>query len=459
MARSLLIALLLVPAALVAQGARPAVAVASVDAATATRLVDSILAGALKDGRAAGAVVYVVRGADTLVAKGYGRLDLERDVPMRTDAVFEIGSVTKQFTAALLLQFVAEGRLSLDDSIGRHWPDAPAEWSAIPVRRLLDHTSGIRSYTATPRFGLFATRFVPRDSIVALSRAAPADFAPGAEMRYNNTGFYLAGMLVERLGAKRYEQLVQERLFDRVGMKRSSYCDRHALVRDRAEGYDWSGSALRRAGYVHHAHPFAAGSLCSTASDLVKWNRALHGGAVIPAAQYAAMTTPSRLVDGTPLRYGLGLALPTIAGHRAVSHGGDIPGYSSFLLHLPEQRAEVVVLVNTLGPVRPDALADRVAQAVFGPGPAAPVPVAGGDALARDVVGSYGAPPAAIVVLATGDSLSMARAGATPRRMTPIGEDVFAVGDERLRVVREGGKVVAVVHDAVYVVRRLPRSD
>ena len=184
----------------------------------------------------------------------------EWDVPMPVDAVFEIGSVTKQFTAAAVLRLRDEGKLDLDADITEYLPDYPTQGHRIPVRRLLDHTSGIKGYTEMASFGPISTRRLPRDSLVALFAAEPFDFPPGEAQIYNNSAYFLLGLIIEKVSGVSYEEYVERELFAKLGMARSSYCSNSDVVARRARGYQSMGGVLVRAPYLDHTWPYAAGS-------------------------------------------------------------------------------------------------------------------------------------------------------------------------------------------------------
>jgi len=324
--------------------------------------LDSLAGAPVQEGRAVGISVAVVRGSDTLLLRGYGRADIELDVKTPDRAVYEIGSVTKQFTAAAILQLRDEGKLDLDADVTRYLPTYPTAGQRLPVRRLLDHTSGIKGLTEIPAFRSLWVRDLPRDSAVALFAAEPFDFAPGEAMIYNNSAYFLLGLIIEKVSGMSYEDYIEQRIFAPLGMKDSRYCSNTEVVERRAHGYDYEGRTPRRAAYVNHLWPYAAGSLCSTVGDLVTWLTALHGGKVLSPRSYREMTTPARLNDGTELRYGMGLALGTdVRGIKMIGHGGSIPGFASHARWYPDAQLYVVVLMNSNGPVSPSALASELA--------------------------------------------------------------------------------------------------
>ena len=260
-------ALVAVPVVLCAVTAPPAKA--QTTRAEKVRLMDSIAHSPVIEGRVAGLAVAVVQGSDTLLMKGYGKADMAWDIPMPSDAVFEIGSITKQFTAAAVLQLRDEGKIDLDADITKYLPDYPTQGNRIPVRRLLDHTSGIKGYTEMESFREILTRDMPRDSLVARIAAEPFDFTPGQALIYNNSAYFLLGLIVEKASGMPYEEYVEKNLFAKLGMNRSSYCSNSEVVPRRARGYTLSRDGLAGAPYIDHTWPYAAGSLCSTVGDMV----------------------------------------------------------------------------------------------------------------------------------------------------------------------------------------------
>ena len=234
----------------------------------------------------------------------------------------------------------------------------------------MDHTSGIRGYTEMPGFEMIATRSLPRDSLVAMFSAAPLDFQPGEAMIYNNSAYFLLGLIIEAVSGESYDDFIRSHVFEPAEMTDSRYCSSNAIVERRAHGYDASPDGLVRKGYIDHTWPYAAGSLCSTAGDLVAWNEALHGdgagGDLLNAEGYRELITPGTLNDGTPLRYAKGLAVSERSGCRVISHGGGIPGFLSQVTFYPDEDLSVIVLVNTAGPPGPGSIASEIATLVLG---------------------------------------------------------------------------------------------
>ncbi len=320
---------------------------------TLAERLDSLAGSAVLANRAVGTVAAVVKGNDTLLLKGYGKADVEWDVPMPADAMFEIGSVTKQFTAAAILQLRDAGKLSLDDEITTWLPDFDTRGNRVTVRRLLDHTSGMVGLTEIPEFRQLSWNpSFPRDSVIALINRYPFQFPTGTMQMYNNSAVWLAGLIIEKASGMTYAEYVEQRIFAPLGMTRSMYCNSSENVPRRAHGYIVynNGVISRGPTNAHTWMPFATGSLCSTAGDLLTWVKALHGGKVLSPRSYQEMITPAKLNDGTPLRYGLGIAVQKDSrGLPYIGHGGSVTGFDADTRWYPDAQLAVVVLMNNGG--------------------------------------------------------------------------------------------------------------
>jgi CubicO group peptidase (beta-lactamase class C family) len=329
------------------------------------RTVDSLAANALSEGPVAGMSIAVVRGKDTVVMKGYGFADVENDVPATAQTVYRIGSITKQFTAAAVLKLAEQGKLSVDDTVGGRVPSLPAAWRKATIRQLLNHTSGIPSYTsAGPRWQSRMRIDLPHDSLIGIVANDSMDFPLGTQWRYNNTGYYLLGMMIERLGDRSYAEVVRDQLVKPLGLQATMYCSTRPVIKRRAQGYQLDQEEkLVNADPLSMNQPFAAGSLCSTVGDLIAWQRALAAGRVVKPESYTAMITPQGAA--TERGYGYGLSKDTLAGRTRIQHGGGINGFNSMLQYIPSDTLAIAVLVNTNGPWA-DRIANNIARAALG---------------------------------------------------------------------------------------------
>jgi D-alanyl-D-alanine carboxypeptidase len=218
----------------------------------------------------------------------------------------------------------------------------------VLVRHLLNHTSGIPSYTDIgARFGRVARLDLPPDSLLAIVASDSLMFEPGTHFYYNNTGYFMLGQVIERATGTTYGRYLEQTLFKNAGLSNTFYCDTRRLIPNRAQGYDRLGSSFVNTSFLSMDLPNAAGSLCSTVGDLVSWTQQLHGGRVVNAASLAQMTTPVTLPSGRPMRYGYALTVDTVGGHALVEHGGGINGFSAYLSYAPADSLVVAVLTNT----------------------------------------------------------------------------------------------------------------
>ncbi|QHT66411.1 beta-lactamase family protein [Rhodocytophaga rosea] len=325
--------------------------------------VDKLVQPYINESKVAGMVVGVFKDHQPLVLKAYGFADLELDVKLPVNASFEIGSVTKQFTAAAILQLAEQQKLSLEDDITKYIA-FDTHGKKVTLRQLLSHTSGIKGYTELPVFGQLSVHTYSRDTLLRLVEKEPFDFDPGEALIYNNTAFFMLGLIIEKVSGMAYEAYVKTHLFDKAGMTNSYYCSESKITKNRAHGYDTNKEGLVRAAYLDHTWPYAAGSLCSTVEDLEKWNNALHHGKILSEKMYAEFITPVQLNDGTPTHYAKGITVTDWKGKRLLEHGGGINGFLSQNSYFPEEDVSIIVLINTTS-VGPREIADQIAGFLF----------------------------------------------------------------------------------------------
>lgn len=381
---AVLLALVAIPAGGAAQ-ARPIGSAnrleppASAARAALVARLDSLVVAAVADLPVASASIAVVRGSDTLVRRAVGFADLESGEPASPDSPYRIGSITKSFTAAAIMQQVEQGRIGLDDELGKYLPDYPAPGRHATIRELLDHTSGIPDYTSLgDAFESIGGNDVAQDSLIALFAHLPLVFPSGTQWSYTNSGYALLGLVLERVTGEAYADYLRRHVFARAGLQHTAYCDDRVIVPHRARGYALASGEFVNAAPIGMTVPFSAGALCATTGDLVRWVRALRDGRVVSAASYHAMTTPTGAArrisaDDSTLGYGFGLLVGSLNGHAYVAHDGGINGFSSFLTDFPDDSLTVAVLVNTEGGRGATLVAQQLVEAAFGL-PVAPTP-------------------------------------------------------------------------------------
>ncbi len=296
-----------------------------------------------------GASVVLMQRGKILHAQGYGMANLELNVPVESDTVFRVGSITKQITAAAIMLLQEDGALAVTDPIDKYLPDYPTHGHMITIEHLLTHTSGIRSYTGIPGYmGNPVRRDLSIEELVGVFDQLPMEFAPGTQWRYNNSGYVLLGAIIEAVSGKTYAQFVEERITGPLGLT-DTYYGGPRLIMNRASGYTMdAGGNIRNADPISMTQPHAAGALLSTAPDLANWHNALVHGELISRDSFAQMSTPYELSDGKTHPYGYGLGLGEVEGREMIAHGGGIHGFSCFALWLPDSDTYVAVLTNTV---------------------------------------------------------------------------------------------------------------
>ena len=214
--------------------------------------------------------VLVAQDGKVLLSRGYGHANLEWNIPNTPAIKFRLGSVTKQFTAAAILLLEERGRLSIDDPVKKHLPDAPAAWDPVTIRHLLTHTSGIPSFTGFPDYRSFKMFSTPAEKIVASFLDKPLEFQPGEKWNYSNSGYVLLGHLIERISGGTYEKFIQDSIFTPLAMADSGYDSNRTVIPRRAAGYSPSPAGPVNADFINMTVPHAAGALYSTTEDLLR---------------------------------------------------------------------------------------------------------------------------------------------------------------------------------------------
>ncbi|MBP9143325.1 MAG: serine hydrolase [Thermoanaerobaculia bacterium] len=417
---------------------------------------DALLAAAYPaDGP--GAAVLVKWKGEIVLRKGYGMAQMDLGVPVVPEQVFEIGSVTKQFTAAVVLRLAEQGRLSLSDPLTEFLPDATFGGATITLEQLLAHTAGVPNYTDMPEWIPRWREDMNLETLMALFESKPLDFPPGTLWSYSNSGYVLLGAVIEKVTGKSYEEVVESELFAALGMTDSRYGHQEEIVRGRVAGYVKGPEGWANAPYLSLTQPYAAGSLMSTVDDLARWSDALEAGRVISPASRDRMFTSAVLrggdQDGVATRYGLGNAMTEVAGRPTHEHGGGIHGFTCDLLRVPGEELLVVILSNNPTQDTHD-LAHRVAESVLGvPQKEKPAPLKLSAAELDAYIGVYLVPERSGVrriVSRDGETLRLQRTGGDLRTLVPIGPDAFETADSGtpVRFARgAGGSVVALMVD------------
>jgi CubicO group peptidase (beta-lactamase class C family) len=312
-----------------------------------------------------GATALIAKDGKVIYRKAFGLANLELNVPMKPESVFEIGSITKQFTAVSILMLIEQNKLSLDDEITAFIPDYPTNGKSITVHHLLNHTSGIKSYTDMAIFRESARTDMTPTELIDVFKNEPMDFDPGEEWQYNNSGYILLGYIIEKVSGDSYADFIQENIFDKLGMQHSYYGSQSAVIPNRASGYQPSENGYKNADYLSLTLPYAAGSIMSTVDDLLIWNQAIHNNTLISKESKEMAFTNHPLNNGKATNYGYGWQPNELNGTPSIEHGGGIFGYNTMGVYVPSENVYVAVFTNANGN-SPTALAVKMAALAIG---------------------------------------------------------------------------------------------
>jgi CubicO group peptidase (beta-lactamase class C family) len=335
--------------------------------------VDQLFGGVVQSNQP-GAAVLIARNGAILLQKGYGLAQVEMRAPITSETRFRIGSITKQFTSAAILKLAEDGKLSLDDPLSKFVPDWP-RGHQVTLRHLLTHTSGIHNFTAKPDFKARVRDPIPLAKLIASFKNDPYDFEPGEKYSYCNSGYVLLGFIVETVSGQPYESYLRKTFFERCGMKDTGVYRSGTAPSAEALGYSYENEVIQQSVDWDMSNVAGSGALYSTGRDLFRWNEALFGQKVLSAASLQTAFTVGVLKGDDPSHpedtgYGCGWAIDRLNGAREVSHGGELAGFGSYLLRLPDYYLTVVVLLNCV-PQLPNlqqwALAREIARLALGP--------------------------------------------------------------------------------------------
>ena len=309
------------------------------------------------------AQLAVVRDGKIIKSAAYGMANLERKVKATEDTVFEIGSMTKQFTAMAILMLREEEKLGLDDPIEKWFSGVPERWRGITIRHLLTHSSGMENYLGAAGFPDISDPAVTHDQIARhLFTHLKREFAPGETWSYSNSGYLLLGNIIEKASGMSYFDFLQRRIFDPLGMTRTRSTDPRAIPGRRANGYEWRNGTYESRPALY-TNAYAAGAIASTARDLAKWDAALYGNKLVPQASLELMWTPFRANGDrvAPFRYGFGWFVDKYRTRKVIAHSGGTPGFSSLIHRFVDDRLTVILLTN-----RADRVIDHLAVDIAG---------------------------------------------------------------------------------------------
>jgi CubicO group peptidase (beta-lactamase class C family) len=293
-----------------------------------------------------GATILVAKKGEAIYRKAVGKANLEMDVNMVPENVFMLASITKQFTAVAILMLVEQGKLSLEDSITKFIPDYPTRGKTITIHHLLNHTSGIKSYTGIGNLVKVAREDKTLDELIDYFKDEPMDFDPGEGFSYNNSGYVLLGKIIEVVSGTTYDAFLKENIFDPLGMTNTRYGSNRQLIKNRAMPYEQDDETFVNANYLSMTIPHAAGALVSTIDDMLKWQNALSQNTLISASTFQKAINGSNLNNGEHIPYGYGLGEFQLKGSKGYTHSGGIFGTSTNGIYLIDEEIYVIGLSN-----------------------------------------------------------------------------------------------------------------
>jgi CubicO group peptidase (beta-lactamase class C family) len=319
--------------------------------------IEAVVRAEMARQRVPGVSLAIMKAGQIMVAEGFGLADVEHGVAVKPETIFQSGSVGKQFTATAVMMLVEAGKVGLDDSVAKYFPEAPEQWKPVTVRHLLTHTGGMTDY---PRDFDFRRDYTEAE-LLTRAMQVPLAFAPGRKWSYSNLGYVTLGVLIRRASGQFYGDFLQERIFAPLGMKSARIISEADIVPNRAAGYRLVKGELKNQQWVSPTlNTTADGALYVTAIDMARWDAALYTEKLLTRAGLEQMWTPVRLNDGTTYPYGFGWSLENVNGHRLIAHGGAWQGFKAYIGRYVDDNLTIVVFAN-LAQAQVTHIANRVA--------------------------------------------------------------------------------------------------
>ncbi len=297
---------------------------------------------------APGCAVLIAKKDEVLLERGYGTANIELNVPMKSEMVFRIGSITKQFTAMAILQLADKGQIALTDSVQKFIKDFHFKGKTITIENLLTHTSGIKGYEQIDPKVPNAMRidFSPKTVIDSLDKLS-LEFDPNTRYNYSNSNYFLLGYIIEQVSGKSYQQYIKENIIEPAGLSSTFYESQTELIPKRVNGYSSTDGKYWNADFISMALVYSAGALRSNVSDLYKWHKALYEGKIVKKETFLKAIQPHKLVEGKPIDYGYGFFNKTENGINSIGHAGAIDGFRAIEMYYPEQEIYITLLCNS----------------------------------------------------------------------------------------------------------------
>lgn len=315
--------------------------------------IDSLIQRVVTDSLGPGGSFLIAHKDQIIYQKSWGLANLEHLPHLQETSVFQIGSMTKQFTAISILMLEAEGRLHTQNLLSHYLPEFPNEGN-IQLHHLLTHTSGIAEYTQMKNINDVSQKEMSPQELIAFFKNEPPRFVPGEKFEYNNSGYIILGHIIELVSGQRYEEFIQKHIFEKTGMASSYYASDKQIIAHRAYGYHKKEYGYINKRQISYSLPFSAGSLMSTPSDMLKWQQALNQHLLLPPKIQEKAFVSYALNNNTPIHYGYGWHIKETGGKKIREHGGSIFGYKSMAVYYPEEEIYTIGMTNCdcLSPTR-----------------------------------------------------------------------------------------------------------
>lgn len=307
--------------------------------------MDSLILTEFGNKNEPGAVFMVTRHGKNIYRKAFGKANLELDVNMTPENVFQIGSMTKQFTAIAVLMLEQQGKLNVNDPVSKYIKDYP-NGDKITIHHLLTHTSGIKDFTKIKTLPTIAQKEMKPEAMVDFFKNEPVDSVSGERFDYNNSGYVVLGYLIELISGDTYENFIKKNIFDKAGMSHSYYASDRKVIPKRAYGYHKKEYGFVNKTVISFSVPFSSGSLMSTVDDMLKWQQALNQNILLNPEQTQKAFQKYKLNSGEEFSYGYGWHLKDINGIPDREHGGSIFGFKSMAVYIPATDIYVIGLSN-----------------------------------------------------------------------------------------------------------------
>jgi len=416
--------------------AAPTNAQSSLPALTPDKIskIDGYVAAEMASERIPGAAVGIYSRGQILMAKGYGLADVELNVPVKPETIFQSGSVGKQFASAAVMMLVEEGKIALDDSITKYFPNAPETWKPILVKNLLSHTSGLSEYETPERSGVKGPFYLrldfTEDELLEKTEALPIEAPPGEKWAYRNTNYMLLGIMIHKVTGKFYADFLAERIFRPLGMTSTRLISDTDIIPNRSSGYELHGDKLQNQEWVSPTfNSTADGTLYFNVIDLAKWDGALYGTTLLKQSSLDRIWTVYLMNDGQPNsgHYGFGWAVGHLNGHKIMEHSGAWQGFTCAISRYVDDNLTVVVLTNLdADHARPNEMVHQIAglinPALMPPPHKEHKEVAVDPTIFDGYTGKYQSPAFALTITREGDHLFIQLTGQPKVQLFPEGD-------------------------------------